>query len=204
MEAKERILIKANELFNRFGFKRVTMDEIAVKTGMSKKTIYQTFSNKDEIINSIVELHICNNSELCLANIKNAENAVHEVFLNMNIVERMSEDVNPGLLEDLEKYYPAIYDKIYRHKHGFIAEKIKENLEKGIAEGVYRDDIDIDVITKLRIETMFVPFNQQLFPFSKYNLCSVEMEIINHFLHGIATLKGIKLIQKYNQIRNNK
>lgn len=204
MEVRERILLKANDLFNRFGFKRVTMDDIALKTGMSKKTIYQSFENKDEIVNAIVEQHINNSTTQCVADLTLAENAIHEVFLNMEMIQKMTADMNPGLFEDLEKYYPVVFEKLYRHKHDFIAEKIKTNMNKGIEEGLYREEINLDILSKLRIESIFLPFNQQLFPYGKYKLYDVEMEIIDHFLYGIATAKGIKLIQKYKQQRLKK
>lgn len=202
MEVRQRILLKANELFNRFGFRRVTMDEIALKTGMSKKTIYQSFENKDEIVNAIVENHISVSAVQCVENSKKAENAVHEVFLNVEMVQQLTEEMNPGLFEDLEKYYPNVFEKVFRHKHDFIAEKISNNLHLGIKQGLYRADINIEILTKLRIETIFIPFNQQLFPLGKYKIYDIEMEIIDHFLHGIATSKGIKLIQKYKSLRN--
>lgn len=202
MEVRQRILIKANELFNRFGFRRVTMDEIALKTGMSKKTIYQSFENKDEIVNAIVENHISISAVQCVENSKKAENAVHEVFLNVEMVQQLTEEMNPGLFEDLEKYYPNVFEKVFRHKHDFIAEKISNNLHLGIEQGLYRADINIEILTKLRIETIFIPFNQQLFPLGKYKIYDIEMEIIDHFLHGIATPKGIKVIQKYKSLRN--
>ncbi len=201
MEARDRILLKANELFNRLGFRRVTMDEIALKTGMSKKTIYQSFENKDEIVDAIVEAHINKSASQCDVNAQNAENAVHEVFLNIEMLQKLTEEMNPGLFEDLEKYYPAVFEKVYRHKHDFIAQKISGNMLRGIEQGLYREDINVDILSKLRIETMFLPFNQQLFPFGKYKIYDVEMEIINHFLHGITTPKGQKLIQKYKQLQ---
>ena len=201
MEVRDRILLKANELFNRFGFRRVTMDEIALKTGMSKKTIYQSFENKDEIVNAIVENHISISAIQCCENIVKAENAVHEVFLNVEMVQKLTEEMNPGLFEDLEKYYPAVFEKVFRHKHDFIAQKIAGNMHRGIEQGLYRDEINIEILTKLRVETMFIPFNQQLFPFGKYKIYDIEMEIIDHFIHGIATPKGQKLIQKYKSLR---
>jgi AcrR family transcriptional regulator len=201
MEARERILFRASELFNRFGFKRVTMDEIAAKAGMSKKTIYQSFENKDEIVNAIVENHINQSACLCEDHCHNAENAVHEVFLNIEMVQKLTSEINPVLFEDLEKFYPAVFDKVHRHQHEFIFKKIQGNLKQGIEEGLYREDINIDILTRLRIETLFLPFNQQVFPFSKYNIMEVEAEIIEHFLYGIATAKGQKLIKKYKQLR---
>src|SRR4051812_8063703 len=101
MEARERILVKAHELFNRFGFRRVTMDEIAMKTGMSKKTIYQYFENKDEIVNAVVDEHINRNCSVCEMHSSNAENAVHEIFLNIETICDLLGDMNPAIFEDL-------------------------------------------------------------------------------------------------------
>jgi AcrR family transcriptional regulator len=202
MEARERILLKANELFNRYGFRRVTMDEIALKTGMSKKTIYQSFENKDEIVNAIVEQHINKSATLCESNLCVAENAIHEVFLNMEMVQKLTEDMHPSIFEDLEKYYPIVFEKLFRHKNDFISYKISQNMKRGIEEGLYREEINIDILTKLRIETMFLPFNQQLFPYSKYKLGDIEFELIEHFIYGIATPKGQKLFKKYKEKTN--
>jgi hypothetical protein len=126
---------------------------------------------------------------------------VNEVLLNIEMVQKLTEEMNPSLFEELEKYYPLVFEKLYNHKNEFIYKKVRANLEKGIEEGVYREDINVDVLSKLRIETLFLPFNQQAFPFGKYKLFDVEMEIIEHFLYGIATTKGQKLIKKY-KLRN--
>ncbi len=201
MEPRDRILLKANELFTRHGFRRVTMDEIALKTGMSKKTIYQSFATKDEIVDAIVMDHI-NRSELrCEADCCNAENAIHEVFLSMDMIQEHFSEMNPTIVEDLEKFFPATYNKLYEHKNNFITKKVKANLEKGIAEGLFREDINIDILTKLRIGTMFLPFDQTIFPYSKYKLIEVEREILEHYLYGLATTQGHKLIKKYKQQR---
>src|SRR5205085_607218 len=119
MEARERILVKANELFNRFGFRRVTMDEIALKTGMSKKTIYQWFATKDDIVDTILAEHINKNIATCESNSTKAENAVHEIFLNMEMIEDMMAEMNPVIIEDLEKFFPSSFSKLFEHKHNY-------------------------------------------------------------------------------------
>ncbi|MEJ7677368.1 MAG: helix-turn-helix domain-containing protein [Segetibacter sp.] len=105
METKERILRKAHELFNRFGFRRVTMDEIALKSGMSKKTIYQSFVNKDELVDAVVEEHINKSVATCEQNCGKAENAVHEIFLNIDMIEDLMSEMNPIILEEMEKFF---------------------------------------------------------------------------------------------------
>ncbi|MDQ6813749.1 MAG: TetR/AcrR family transcriptional regulator, partial [Bacteroidota bacterium] len=125
MEARERILIKAHELFHRFGFRRVTMDEIALKTGMSKKTIYQSFENKDEIVDAVVEEHINKSCGICESHCAKAENAVHEIFLNIDTIQELVGEMNPMVFEDLEKFFPAVFLKLYQHKNEYLSKKIK-------------------------------------------------------------------------------
>lgn len=204
MENRERILVKANELFNRFGFRRVTMDEIAVKTGMSKKTIYQLFSNKDEIVDAVVEEHINKSAAKCEQNCIDAENAVHEIFLNIDMIQDLMSEMNPVVFEEMEKFFPAVFTKFFHHKNTYIFEKIQKNLEKGIREGLFREELNVDVITKFRIETMFIPFNQDVFPYGKYKLAEVETETLELYLYGISTIEGQKLIRKYKQQRIKK
>lgn len=202
MENRERILGKANELFNRFGFRRVTMDEIAVKTGMSKKTIYQSFANKDEIVDAVVEEHLNKSVETCEKNYEKAENAIHEIFLNVDMIQNLMSEMNPVIFEDMEKFFPGVFAKFYQHKNNYIFKKVEKNLEKGINEGLYRRELKVDIVTRFRLATMFIPFNQDTFPYGKYNLAEVEIEMLKLFLYGISTTEGQKFIEKYQQQRD--
>ena len=204
MDQRERILGKAHELFNRFGFRRVTMDEIATKTGMSKKTIYQSFTNKDEIVDAVVEHLLQKSSMTCEENATKAENAVHEIFLNIDMVQELMLEMNPAVYDDMEKYFPAVFNKFFQYKYKYIFQQVQRNLEKGIEEGLFRSELNVDVITKFRVETMFIPFNQAIFPYGKYNLAQVEIETLELYLYGIATPEGQKLIKKYKQLRLKK
>jgi hypothetical protein len=116
-------------------------------------------------------------------------------------MEPVMDAMNPQIVFDLEKFYPQTFEKFKRHKHTFLLDVIKKNLQRGIQEGVYRDDIDIDIIAKFRLESAFIMFNQDLFPYGKYSVLKVSTEIYHHYLHGIATSKGKRLIEKYIQQR---
>ncbi len=201
MEVKQRILAKAGELFHQFGFKRVTMDDIALKTGVSKKTIYQSFVNKDEIVDAVIAQLIAQSTQACTTNVAKAANAVQEVFLNIEIVRKLMPEMHPSAFEDLEKFFPLVYQKFYAHKHSFIFEKVKENLERGISEGYYRSDLNINIVTAFRVETMFLPFNQSVFPVSNYSFVEVHVTTLEMYLYGICTLKGQELINQYKQQR---
>jgi len=201
---KDRIKQKAHDLFMQYGVRSVTMDEIAVQMGASKKTIYQYYADKDELVEAVMADIIKYNQDCCMKDKSTAKDAIHEVFLAIDMMQEMFQNMNPAILHELEKYYPASFEKFKQHKYSFLYKVLKENLERGIAEELYRDDMDIDIMIKLRLETMMLPFNQTLFPKSKYSLMKIEVEFTTNFLFGLATIKGHKLITKYQQDRTKK
>jgi len=194
---KERIQQKARELFMRYGFRSVTMDEIAGQTGISKKTLYQFFEDKDALVETVMHAEIEFMQTQCTKQMREAENAIEEIFLDMDALEPMMDAMNPQIVFDLEKFYPQTFQKFKKHKNTFLLEIIKKNLERGIQEELYRNDFDIDIIARFRLESSFAIFNPDLFPHSKYSLQRVSTEIYQHYLYGISTSKGKKLIEKY-------
>ena len=199
MEMKERIKLKADELFRSYGIKSITMDEIATRLGVSKKTIYQSFADKDELVDEVVGDLLIYNQTCCNKDRAKAIDAVHEVFLAMEMIQQMFENMNPVILYDIERNHPATFQKFLQHKHKFLLQVIKENIERGKREELYRPDINTEVIARIRLETMMLPFNQEVFPKNKFNLVDLERQLIEHFLFGVATMKGHKLILKYQQ-----
>ncbi len=196
---KDRIKQKAHGLFMQYGVRSVTMDEIAVQLGVSKKTIYQYYADKDELVDAVI-IDILNlNQSNCNQDRKAAKNAIHEVFLAIEMMQEMFQHMNPSVLFELEKYYPNSFEKFTQHKYSFLYKVLKENIERGIAEELYRNDIDVEILVKTRLETMMLPFSQAVFPKSKYSLIKVETELTTHFLYGLASVKGYKLITKYQQ-----
>jgi TetR/AcrR family transcriptional regulator, cholesterol catabolism regulator len=201
MEAKERILIKAEELFMQFGIRSVSMDDIANNLGMSKKTLYQYYADKDELVDAVIGDHI-NEIELeCLNWRTQAKDAVHEIFLTMEHILEELTNMNPMLLYDLEKFHFRSFQRFKDYKSKFLADVISKNIEWGIKDELYRPETNIDVMCKFRLESIMIPFNVTVFPPGKYNLAAVSQELIEHFVYGLATIKGHKLIQKYNQQR---
>ena len=201
MEIKERIKQKADELFRVYGIKTITMDEIASQLGISKKTIYQAFADKDELVDAVITDMIVYNQNCCGNNRLKADNAIHEVFLALEMIQEMFANFNPSILYDMQRNHPNTFQKFLKHKHSFLFQIIKDNVERGISEELFRTDVNPDVIAKIRLETMFLPFNQELFPKNKFNLVDLEKQLIDYFLFGIASLKGYKLIVKYQQQR---
>ncbi|MET0392747.1 MAG: TetR/AcrR family transcriptional regulator [Chitinophagaceae bacterium] len=201
MDIKERIMMKAEELFMQYGIRSVSMDDIANNLGMSKKTLYQYYADKDELVHAVVDSHINGIQSDCIGCRDEARDAVHEIFITMERIMDEFNNMNPMLLYDLEKFHFSAYQRFREHKDKFLAQMIRENLEWGIKDELYRPEIDVDVICKFRLESMMIPFNVSVFPPGKYNLADLSEKIIAHFVYGLATVKGHKLIQKYNQQR---
>lgn len=204
MEVKERILTKAADLFMRYGIRSITMDEIASQLGISKKTIYQFFTDKDDMVSAVIDLEIKRNEKECIQFRDDAADAVQEIFLAVEDLDEMLKYMNPLLLYDLEKHHPRAFLKLKEYKYQFLYQALLDNLRRGINEGGYRTDIQLDIVAKNRIESAFLVFNPDLFPHTRYKMSEVNFELAILFLHGITTAKGKKLIEKYTNERNKK
>jgi len=198
MEPKERILNRAEELYMKFGIRSVSMDDIANHLGMSKKTLYQYFADKDELVWGVVDNHINAMEVECTNCHTGARDAIHEIFMTMDRITEQIGNMNPMLLYDMEKFHYRAYQRFREHKDKFLMQIIRDNIEWGIRDELYRADVNVDVMSKYRIEAMMIPFNVTVFPPGKYNLAEISSLLIENFTYGLATIKGHKLIQKYH------
>jgi AcrR family transcriptional regulator len=197
METKERILLKAHDLFNRYGIRSVSMDDIAAQLGMSKKTLYQYYTDKDELVNAVFDVALKTNHDQCVNSREQRDNAIHEVFLSFDMVREMLVNMNPSLLFDLQKYHPSAFRKYLSFKNDFLYHLVKSNLEQGIEEELYRPEIDVEVLTRFRLSNVMLSLNSDIFPDNKTSVIHIEEQLLEHFIYGLATPKGQKLIQKY-------
>lgn len=189
-------------MFHRYGIRSVTMDEIAAQLGISKKTIYQSFADKEELVAAVFDKYMVGTKQKCLSDKAGSKDAIHEIFLDLDLMEEMLKAMNPYILYDLEKYHPAVFKKFVEYKHHFLYQLISENLKRGIREEVYRDDFNVEIVARLRLGTIMISMNMDVFPKGQYSILEIEEEIVMHFLHGIASAKGKKLIEKYKMQRN--
>lgn len=203
IDNKQRIQKAAHDLVMQYSIRSVSMDDIAANLGISKKTIYQYFKDKDELVEAVVDDVIVTNQFECNADRDKAENAIHEIFLVMDMMAEMFKAMNPSILFDMQKYHPAAFRKFMKHKNEFLYNVCKQNMERGVKEELYRPEIAIDILCRYRVETMFIPFNPEFQQSLKHNLAKIEEEIIVHFLFGLVTLKGYKMILKYMEQKAN-
>lgn len=177
------------------------MDDIAKHLGMSKKTIYSHFRDKNEIVNIVIQTKL--NSQKCMIkdNIEASPNAVHEVFYSVTNMKELLSNINPTLFYDLQKYHPQVWLSFRDFREKALYTAIYNNLTRGIKEGYYREDIKPDILTQMRLEQIDLIFNSTTsYTNGKYGMAQVMAEITEHFLYGICTLRGHKLINKYKEI----
>lgn len=200
----ERIRQQAHDLFMQYGLKNVSMDDIAKGLGMSKKTIYHFYSDKDQLVEEVVKNVINDNQQHCEFDRSRAKDAVHEVFLAMDRMMEMFHSMNPSLLHDMQKNYPSAFRIFLAHKNDYIYGVIKTNIQRGIKEGLYRDDMNIEILTRYRVESIVLPFNPEFHNKTKSPLAVIEDEMTLHFLYGLVSQKGYKQIIKYKEKRQLK
>ena len=197
-DPKERIKQAAHNLLMKYSIRSVSMDDIASSVGMSKKTLYLYYQDKDELVNAVVESVIAVNQCTCEGHIIAADNAVHEIFLAMEMMVEMCRTMNPSVIYEMQKYHPEAYKRFYLHKTQFLLRHIEQNIERGLSEELYRSDANAKVLARFRVESMFIPFNpdfQRSLP--NFTLLELEEQILTNFLFGLVTTKGHKVALKY-------
>ena len=197
MDNKIRIISESKALFLKLGIRSVSMDDIASQLGISKKTIYQLFADKDELVDHIIEADIQQIQYECNKCCETSSDAIDEIFKTMEMIVAQFRNMNPMVIFDLQKYHHRSFEKFMQHRNTFLLEIITNNLEKGLKEGLYRENIKIDILARFRLESMMLAFNMDLFPPTTFNALEVTLEIIQHFLYGLSTEKGYQLINEY-------
>ncbi|MEJ6982328.1 TetR/AcrR family transcriptional regulator [Pedobacter sp. P351] len=200
MDVRERILADADELICTFGVKRITMDDIARRLGISKKTIYHHFKDKNELIYILFQNMLEKHMAVMDAQTANAGNAVEEVFLVVTHLQGMLSKMNPMVFYDLQRYHPEVWTLFKNFRYAYMKECLLKNLKWGVEEGFFRKELNHEIIALFRLEQVDMVFNQIVFPPGKFMLLEVMTEITEHYLYGLCTLKGHKLINKYKQI----
>lgn len=190
MDLLKKISKEAELLFKKFGIRSVTMSDIALKMGISKKTLYQNISNKNDLIQGMMLEHIEDTRSACIRIKKSSSHAL-EAFLQLSIyVQEQINDINPVLLYDLQKYHRDIWQMLNDFQRNEIQQLILDNINRGISEGLYRADVNAELIS--RIYTGFLPIlsDLDLFPSETFPTAVLYKEFIKYHINGILSEKG--------------
>ncbi len=194
---KEKIILKSTELFLNFGFKSVTMDDIANAIGISKKTIYQHFSNKTMLVEvttmQLFEFISHGIDSICGLN----KNPIEELYDIKRFVMEHLKDEKSSPQYQLKKYYPKIYSTLKQKQFEVMYECVNKNLSHGVNKGLYRDTINIEFITRIYFNSMLAIKDTDLFPLKIFSMNMLMDNYLEYHLRGICTDKGV---EKLNQI----
>ncbi|MBU3675574.1 MAG: TetR/AcrR family transcriptional regulator [Chitinophagaceae bacterium] len=196
-EQRQHIVEQAFTTFKQRGFKLVTMDDISRQVGISKKTLYELFNHKDDLVEAVIQFIIKENACQLAMMVQPGKNALEQNIVMMQFLERFVRGMNPVCFYDLQRYYPKAFQLLLQHRTQFVEQSILANLRQGIAEGLYRSDIDVAIIARYRTESVFLVFQQNLFPDASQDASRVNFQIFIHYLYGLCTPKGHEVLTQY-------
>ena len=194
-ENRKNILSKVAELFQKYGIKSVTMDDIARELSVSKKTLYNYFTDKNDLVKKFVAEVLDNKSHETIF-LSEHLNAIEELIFVNKHVNQMLKDYNPSMFFDLRKYYPETHNEMIKMRRGKIHDAILANLKKGKIEGVYRTEMNEEIIAKLHISRLDGLIESKYFTIEEFTSQQFANEIFIYHIRGIANEKGIKILEE--------
>ncbi|QHS57179.1 TetR/AcrR family transcriptional regulator [Mucilaginibacter sp. 14171R-50] len=196
----ERIIQGGEDLFLQAGIKSVTMDDIARHLGMSKKTIYHFFNDKNDLVMALVKKKLIDDECQINSIIESSANVIEEMINMMKCSEDIFSRINPIVIHDLQKYHPEAWALFQNFKAEVLVKTLEELLTKGIQQGFIRPDIDVRILAKMRVNQVEMGFNASIFPVSQFSTWRVQYQLLEHFNYGICTIKGHELLDKYKNV----
>jgi len=185
IDYRNKILNVAAGMFRQFGLISVSMDDLAHELHISKKSIYEEYSSKSDIVITLAskffEAHRIQLEKSC-----DLENAASEFIDITKYSLDLLNTFNPKILFDIQKSYPEVWTMFHEYKNTVILEKVKSNLKKGIKEGYYREEINVDVSSKIFIEQLQLAFDSLTFPKHEYNSWQLLRVMMKNQFHSIA------------------
>lgn len=184
-------------MFLNLGFKSVTMDDIANNLGCSKKTIYQHFGNKTKLVEAttLYMFDFISHGIDCICALN--KNPIEEIYDIKQFVMDHLKDEKSSPQYQLQKYYPKIYSTLRQKQYGVMHDCVKQNLDRGIELGIYRESLNVEFITRIYFSSIMAIKDKDLFPLKHFSMNSLMENYIEYHLRGICTPKGLKILNQY-------
>ncbi len=196
---------KVFQLYFKYGIKSITMDEVARQLGVSKKTLYQHFKDKADLVEQTMMFTIKKHFQQISNMLTDELNAIEELLaINSYLNSVIEKEHNPAIDFDLQKYYPDIYRKFQDFRRKVTFDTLIRNLKKGKKEGLFRSDLNVEIIASVHMARMESQMNSENEILAKYNHKEVFNEIFTYHIRGICSRKGIEFYeQKLKEQLNN-
>jgi len=190
------ILETSITLFIKFGVRSVSMDDIAREAGVSKKTLYIHYKDRKALVQAAIEYHLLRVEDSCSTIFSTTENPIDQLINISMFFHDMTRQINPNLFFELSKYFPKAWKALSDHRHHYVQNRMRDNIQRGIALGLYRDDFQVEVAVRIYSCLVDLIMDDTLFPKTEFAFKELHREIVLFHLHGISTPKGIKYLNK--------
>lgn len=203
-EKIKKILEEAEKVFHKYGIRSVSMDDICKELGISKKTIYRYFKNKEDVVNQVVDEDIKRHTSHVQNFMKKKFNAIDELFEISKIICTRLKEINPAFSFDLNKYYPELFNRQIEYKRDLIHKSIKKNIRHGIKEGFYREDLNVELVARLYIQKLEFVHDPACYSSKDISFSRVFKVMFENHIRGISNQKGIKYLEQKKKSLNFK
>lgn len=192
MEVKERIVDGARKMFMSEGIRRVTMDQIAKRLGVSKRTIYEHFTDKTELLQATIDESSRLHDEYLKNIYANSNDVIELVVDGLRFGVTSIKEINPIYMDDLQLYYPKVYDRSVNKSREELILDFEELLTRGVEEGFFRSNINVKLVARIFVEQINAMSDREAFPLNKYPTSELFEALLLNFIRGISTLEGVK------------
>lgn len=196
---KKDILDRILAMFMRYGIRSITMDDIARELGVSKKTLYHDFKDKNDLIEQVIHFDMRQSRKFLEEVYRTELDAIQEVFLVNKRLHQDRSRYSPTFFYDLKRYFPAIYQRWLEDKRQNMFGMIVGNLQKGKREGVYREEIHEHTIGKLYMARMEMLDSNEIIDGHQTLSADFMQEIFTYHLHGICNENGLKTLAEFKE-----
>jgi AcrR family transcriptional regulator len=202
METQDKILKTSLELFFKYGIKRVTMDDIARELGMSKKTIYQFYKEKDDLVSQLCKVELAKQQIEFSSLQDQATDPLHEIILISQKMRNMLQPITPVFFLDLQKFYPKAYDQFRSFREYCTSTLIVKNIKVGVEMGLYRKDINVAFTAEYRMAQIDMLMFGNYFSYDAISFIQAHELVLDMFVYSICSLKGHRLLNNYKKIKD--
>lgn len=199
MDIRERIIEEASESFKTFGIRSVTMDSLANQLGMSKRTIYEIFSDKDDLLMAVLTRMAQQQRDLVKRVLDESENSIYAIFKMLEISRDNFQSMSPTFQADLKKYH---HDVLLKNAENIEMPDYRNHylvIERGMEEGLFRKDLNTELINRGLYNLGRSMMDNDQYPYEKFSRREVIRNIFINYLRGISTPKGLELINRLEE-----
>jgi AcrR family transcriptional regulator len=199
MDYRQKIIEEAAMMFRTYGIRAVTMDMLATNMSISKRTIYEVFSDKDELLKGVLKWMSEKQRELMAKIFSESDNVIEAIFRMLDLMTDHFHKMSPAFQMDMKRYHKAIIDNPEELHNLPYYSNNSEILIRGIKEGVFRDDIDVEITNKCMLEVARMSNDKDIFPPDDFMNKDIIRNFYINYLRGISTQKGLDLINHYEK-----